>query len=78
MLEFATKLVSTIESQVGIEALFVAGDDVVQCGRTRGKVLANGATFDIPECHIWTFAGGQVQHVRFFIDTAAMLEALTQ
>ncbi len=76
VVEFATKLVSTIQSAVTTEAMYAAADDVVQYGRTKGTVVANGATFDIPECHVWTFDGDRVVHVRFYIDSAAMLEAL--
>jgi len=74
--EFATKLVGTIDSKVTHEAMFRAGDRVVQQGRTRGTVRRNGATFDIPECHIWTLREGLVAEVQFFIDSDAMLAVL--
>ena len=77
VVEFATKLTGTIESVVTTLALFEAGDVVVQYGRTAGTVRANGAAFDIPECHLWTVRDGVVAEVLFSIDSRAMNEALS-
>ncbi len=74
---FFLKLVEHIESQVSTESLFAAGDHVVS-GRTRGKVLANGASFDIPEVHVWKLRDGKVVRFQVYIDTPAMLEALNR
>lgn len=74
--EFALRLVAAIDSTVVPEAIFEAGDCVVQHGRTRGTVRSSGAPFDIPECHVWTVTDGLVSDAAFFIDSAAMLEAL--
>jgi ketosteroid isomerase-like protein len=76
VIAFATALVSTIDSTVTQEAIFQAGDHVVQYGRTRGTVRTSGAPFDIPECHVWTVRDGRVLEATFHIDSAAMLEAL--
>jgi ketosteroid isomerase-like protein len=73
---FFLKLVEHIESQVTTESMFAAGDNVVQTGRTRGRVLANGATFDVPEVHIWQLRDTKVVRFEVYIDTPAMLEAL--
>jgi ketosteroid isomerase-like protein len=73
---FFLKLLESIESQVTTESLYAAGDHVVQTGRTRGKVLANGATFDVPEVHIWELRDGKVVRYQVYIDTPAMLDAL--
>ena len=74
--DFMMKLVAASDSVVTVEQLFAAGDEVVQLGRTAGTVRSNGAAFDIPECHIWTVRDGLVTAARFFIDSAAMLDAL--
>jgi len=63
---FALALSGTIDSAVGIDAVVAADGDVIQLGRTRGTVRANGVAFDIPVA------------AHFAIDTAAMLEALAQ
>jgi uncharacterized protein len=76
LIEFVTKLISTIASQVEHEALFEAGDRVIQRGRTRGTVRETGAEFDIPEVHVWTVRDGKVVAAEFYIDTPAMLAAL--
>ncbi len=73
---FFLTLVEHIESQVTTESLFAAGDHVVQTGRTRGQVLANGASFDVPEVHLWELRDGKVVRFQVFIDTPAMLDAL--
>jgi len=78
VLDFATKLISTITSQVEHAALFEAGDRVIQQGRTRGTVNASGAAFDIAEVHIWTVRDGVVVAAEFYIDTPAMLVALSE
>jgi ketosteroid isomerase-like protein len=74
--EFALALVGAIDSTVTPAALFQAGHQVIQFGRTAGTVRSSGASFDIPECHVWTVAQVRVSEVAFFIDTAAMLSAL--
>lgn len=73
---FLLKLTEHIDSQVAIESLFAAGDRVVQTGRTRGTVRANGAPFDVAEVHLWQLRDGQVVRFEAYIDTPAMLEAL--
>jgi ketosteroid isomerase-like protein len=69
-------LVGHIESQVTTDSLFAAGDHVVQTGRTRGTVRANGASFDIPEVHVWELRDEKVMRYQAYIDTRAMLDAL--
>jgi ketosteroid isomerase-like protein len=73
---FALALGSTIESTVEVEALFEAGDRVIQYGRTRGTVLATGFAFDIPETHVWTLRDGKIVAAEFYIESSAMLVAL--
>ena len=75
-LEFGAALLSTIESKVEIDALFEAGDHVVQRGRTRGTVRATGAPFDIAEVHVHTVRDGRIVASEMYIDTPAMLAAL--
>ena len=74
--QFAAALTGTIDSKVTTESLFEADGQVIQCGRTRGSVVATGASFDVPEVHTWTVKGGKAIAAHFAIDTPAMLEAL--
>lgn len=76
--EFALKLVGTIDSQVVTHEMFVAGDRVVQYGRTHGTVRANDAAFDVPECHVFTLDAGTITSAEFYIDSTAMLEVLSR
>jgi ketosteroid isomerase-like protein len=75
-INFGLTLAETIDSKVTTGAIFVADDEVIQYGRTRGTVRANGAEFDIPEVHRWTIEDGLAVEAHFAIDSAAMLAAL--
>lgn len=73
---FALRLTGTIASTVTTLALFEAGGEVFQYGRTAGTVVATGATFDVAEVHRWQVRDGRAVAAHFAIDTAAILEAL--
>ncbi|MGZ8805191.1 MAG: nuclear transport factor 2 family protein [Microbacterium sp.] len=73
---FAMALTGSITSAVEEQAMFQADDEVIQCGRTRGTVVANGTAFDIPEVHRWKIRDGKAISAHFAIDTAAMLAVL--
>ena len=73
---FAFALMGATDSAVVVESLFEADGQVIQCGRSKGTVRANGNTFDIPEVHIWTVKSRKVVAAHFIIDTPGMLRAL--
>ena len=73
---FGITISGTIDSAVTIDAVFAADDEVIQCGRTKGTVKANGAAFDIPEVHRWKLRDGKAVEAHFAIDTPAMLAVL--
>ena len=75
--KFGLVLRAHIDSSVTTDALFSADRDVVQVGRTRGRVVATGVQFDIAEVHRWTLRDGRAVAAHFSIDTQAMLTALT-
>lgn len=75
---FSMALLGQIDSAVTIESIFQAGEHVVQHGRTAGTVRATGTPFDIAECHVWRIVDGRAVEARYFIDSAAMLQALDQ
>ena len=76
--EFGLKLASTVVTAVTPERLFEAGDKVIQIGRSRGTIRANGASYDIPECHVWTFRGDKVVAVEMYIESEPILELLAR
>jgi hypothetical protein len=76
--EFALKLATTVDTAVTPEQLFEAGDTVIQVGRSRGAVRSNGARYDIPECHVWTFRGDKVVDVEMYIQSEKILELLAR
>lgn len=76
VIEFGLKLATTVETSVSTEELFTAGDSVVQVGRSCGTIRATGASYDIPECHVWTFRDDLVVRVQFFIESDTILELL--
>jgi ketosteroid isomerase-like protein len=73
---FAAALTGAIESNVDIEAIFSADDEVIEMGRTKGTVVGTDRTFDIAEVHRWRIEGGKAVAAHFAIDTEAMLAAL--
>ena len=73
---FALAIIGSTDSAITVEALFEADGQVIQSGRSKGTVRANGNAFDIPEVHIWTLKAGKVVAAHFAIDTPAMLTAL--
>jgi uncharacterized protein len=75
---FAARLRGAIDSTVTTDAVFGADGEVIQVGRTRGRTVAGGTVFDIPEVHRWTVRGGKVVAAHFAIDTPAMLAALDE
>lgn len=74
--DFGLSLTGTIDSAVTHLAMFEADGDVIQVGRTRGTVKANGNVFDIDEVHRWTIRDGKAVAAHFSIDTPAMLRVL--
>jgi uncharacterized protein len=75
--QFSKTLRAHIESRVAVERMFEAGEDVVVIGRTIGRSKANGASFDVAIAHVLTVREGKVTQARYFIDTPAMLAALS-
>jgi uncharacterized protein len=75
-LEFFGTLMSKIETQVEIDRFVVAGESVVEIGRTRGRALGTGTEFAIDEVHVWTVRDGRVAEMRAYVDDAAMLAAI--
>ncbi len=75
---FALALLGTINSVVTPEAMYMADGEVIQFGRTRGTVLANGASFDLPEVHRFTIRDGKAVSAHFTVDTDGMLRAINQ
>jgi hypothetical protein len=57
---------------------YIADEDnhVVEVGRTRGRVVATGREFDVPETHVWTLESGKVVRFDAYIDTAHLRRAL--
>ncbi len=75
--EFLAKLTGAVESRVETERYIDDEEDhVVAVGRTRGRVLATGTRFDVPETHVWTIRDGKVMRFESYIDTKIMREAL--
>jgi ketosteroid isomerase-like protein len=76
IIAFALALIESTDSAVIVESLFETDGQVIECGRSKGTVRANGNAFDIAEVHIWTVKNGKVVAAHFLIDTPSMLAAL--
>lgn len=70
--EFFGKLLAALDTQIVTEELFVSGDSVVQVGRTKGTVRANGKPFDAREMHILRFRDGLVSGFEVLLDSPYM------
>lgn len=74
---FIGKLTEHIESRVTTER-FIDDQEghVVSVGYTRGRALATGKEFDVPEAHVWTVKDGKLVRYESYIDTWRMREVL--
>ncbi|MEJ3655126.1 nuclear transport factor 2 family protein [Actinomycetes bacterium KLBMP 9759] len=73
---FLGTLLSHVAPTVETEALFDAGDHVVQVGFTHGTVLAHGTPFRLREMHAWQLRDGLITSYRIYVDVPAMVAAL--
>ena len=74
--DFLAGVGRTLDSKVEIGELFVAGDRIVQIGRTRGVVRATGKPFDAPEVHLWRVRDGRIVSLDVYVDTTILGNAL--
>lgn len=77
VLGFFATLASHIETRVDVERLIVAGDTVVEIGRTCGRAVATGREFAIDEAHVWHVRDGRIMRMEAYVDNAAMLAAIS-
>jgi ketosteroid isomerase-like protein len=75
-LRFLGAYSATITSSVEIGELYVSADRVVQVGRTRGKALATGESFDAREVHIWQIRDGLIASLEIHVESAPLLHTL--
>jgi ketosteroid isomerase-like protein len=75
-LGFFGALTAHIATRVEVDRLIVAGDTVVENGRTCGRALHSGREFAIDETHVWGVRDGKVVRMHAYVDHAAMLAAL--
>jgi uncharacterized protein len=71
-------LIAHINSRLQHDSLFAAGDYVVHSGRSRGTVVANGASFDVADVHVWLLRDGKIVRYESYVDTPAMIDALNR
>lgn len=78
MLEFFAKVNQHIQGlQVDVEEYLDAGASVVALGWVRGVVRSTGQPLAVRLAHVWKLAGGKVVWFYNFVDTAALLGALS-
>ncbi|MRH86764.1 DUF4440 domain-containing protein [Nocardia sp. SYP-A9097] len=68
---------TALDSEIEVGPLFVAGDRVVQIGRSRGTARATGASFDVPEVQVWKVYNGRILGLTVYLDDSALVTALT-
>ncbi len=59
------------------ERFIEAGNEVAVVGRLVGKARKTGKQIDLDIVHVWTLEAGKIVRFAAYIDTPAMLEALT-
>ena len=74
--KFFAKLTQHIDSNLSFDSLIDAGEHVVAIGRTSGKVIKNGAPFDLPVVHVWGIEQGLIASFSPYIEVPLMLAAL--
>lgn len=74
---FFTKLAAEVDAQPAPDYYVSAGNDVVAVGRLRGAARKSGKPIDLPIVHVWTTEGDRITKFAAFIDTPAMLKALS-
>ena len=75
-LEFFGTLTAHIRTSVAAERMIVAGDTVVEIGRTEGHAVESGREFSIDEAHVWEVRDGRIVSMRAYVDNEAMLAAI--
>lgn len=75
---FTELLLQYVDSLVTPEEYVEAGDRVVAIARTRGHVRQNGQPFDLRAVHVWGVRDGKAVSFEPYIDTPAMLDALSK
>jgi ketosteroid isomerase-like protein len=73
---FFAALAGWVDAQPRPERWFVAGEDVVACGRLVGRARRDGRPIDLEIVHVWTVRDGQAVRFAAWIDTPAMRRAL--
>jgi len=74
--EFLGGVAKAIDSRLTTGDLYIAGDDIVQIGRSTGVARSTGTPFDSPEVHIWRVRDGRITNLRSYIDTVEVTAAL--
>lgn len=75
--KFFMNLTSHIATKVAVTRFIVAGDSVVETGRTEGTAVATGRGFSIAETHLFKVREGRIVRMEAYVDNAAMLEAIS-
>lgn len=74
---FFMTLTSLITTKVEVSGFIVAGDTVVETGRTEGSAVETGRGFSIPETHVFQVRDGKITRMEAYVDNAAMLRAIS-
>jgi len=73
---FIGALLRRVEPIVEVGELFDAGDHIVRIGRGRGRIVANGGSYDVREIHLWGVRDGRITSFTVYLDTATLAAAL--
>jgi uncharacterized protein len=75
--KFLAALSEHTDSSVTVNETFEAGEEVIVIGRSAGRTRAFEIPFDVRVVHVWTLWKEKIVRFQPFIDTPAMLRALS-
>jgi ketosteroid isomerase-like protein len=74
--EFAEAAGRHIRSHAQADELFVAGEDILAIGRSRGVAVATDKPFDVRIVHRWQVTDGRITLWHLFVEAQPLLTAL--
>ena len=70
--DFLFGLYGTFDAEFPVSEFLEAGENVIALGRQKGRVVATGASIDVPFVHIWTVRQGHLVRGRMYTDTGLL------
>jgi ketosteroid isomerase-like protein len=73
---FLPNFYGAFDVHFAVEDFITAGEHVVAVGRLQGKTRDRAIPIDVPFVHVWMVRDHRLERLRFFTDTAVLVQAL--